>query len=753
MKTRHLTHFIKNWVILLLTLSVNVHGQKTLTIQTGKLTERTDTSTPVINISYEDDGIIVDYKFNTVDLSTPNDTDKSVKLSLSGFSQAEEYGMPSLPQKSDIFFIDKGYDVSLEIIDAKYEDYDIDVLASNSPLIEGLEMTDSGSTVELLPNSDFFPLQPIAINAPQIRRNAKLLNVGISPIQYVADSKTARIFYSLKYKIRYVEKDINNLNSLSIDEYRDLSNVAIPLKEYTSRLKAFGDITVTPSGYLIIAPSEFTEAAQRLAEWKRCIGINAVVETKTVWTQTDIQNTVNRYYENKKFLGRKPLGDSTLEYVVLFGTSDLVETFSDRLMHRPNQWEVIYYDYTTDVPYFCMDGEGDTLPDIYFGRLIAKTKDEADIIVNKVIKYERYGANFGQPFGKGLFLAGFWDNKDDISDGYEDTRFVETVEDIRQHLSNELSKTDYVYQYVGTASPTNWTVDERLNKYDNPGEALPEYMTSPNFDWNGNTQKVIDFWNQGYSFVLGRGHGINGIWGRPDFEGKDALKLSNGDKLPFVFAIYCQSCLFNNTDGVTHSLFVNPNGGSIGSIGASGNCFSGFNDIYTYALFRLLYPKANINPDTLDPEIIEKGQEPWRDYTYEINRAGQLLDLSKILLATYYNETKISPYDLKYPIYLRRVMHCLADPSLKIYTHAINHQNDITVTTSENGVLAQSACSKDGYLTFYNTYTKEIICVPSTMSHFYETPYPEYVVVSFKPIDSTTKVHIGNNANLNYIKQ
>lgn len=731
-------------VTLFAILSSKGQYTKVVDIQKGILLSDTTLCAPEISMHYTDDGIFVSYNFKTARILNSTSEFRSVVWKYDGFPQITIDSMPSLPQRTDLFFIEKGMNVDLEIIESEHEDYNLKAETSRNPILENRPQIVSNGKIEMVSYDGFEPQLPISIGVTQYRKNAQLIPVLVSPVSYDNDEEILRVYHTLTYRVKIISSDLTNeVTPIENCEYEDLCKVATPLRERHNIHKANGIITRTPPGYLIISPSIFREAAEKLAEWKRCTGYNVVCRYYDTWNQNDINSTVKYYYENSAWLGKKPLGESSLEYVLLMGTSDFISSNSHTFM---DSGETI--NYFSDIDYFCMDGEKDKLPDIYYGRLLVNNPEQANVVTEKIINYERNGVSNVSTINDAIFVAGFWDEhidvreEDYISDGYEDTPFVETLENIRQVLKDEFANVDYVYRYNGNLNPTNWTkFTWYCNRY-NPGASLPPYMLTSDFNWKGKVEDTKRYWNKGASLIYVRDHGINGIWGDPNFKSEDADDLTNGDNLPFMFAVYCDSGKLNSAKGVVQNSMYNPKGGLIGAIAASGYSFSGYNDEFLYAASHLLFPQKGIR-SLIGTRL---GLDSWGDYTYPVRNPAKLLDLSWILAI---NHTQQFPQFIDYS---REVYHCIADPSINIYIGALSKFFSLDVTRNDEGVYAENSGTSDGNYTFFNTKTKEIVCVNYVKDFFYETPYADYVVVSFKKENSITKINIGKNAILNYIK-
>lgn len=727
------------FIYLFSSFCINSHAGifKNLTISTGEYKSENSAGSFTRQIEYERDGVVVNYNFDKI-LSVGSAGSETIDLYYPSFNKIYDVGFPSIPERQDVFYIEKNSNIQFEILSSEFEEYELDIeINSGKSQFQSNQMYDSCD------NDGYFPNEQLMISNIEYRRGMQLIYVMVSPVQYNQETHMARIYKSLSYRIRY--QDPTDMELKTADE--ELNLIANPIRNARSKNKITNSyITSVPKGYLIITNDLFRACAEKLAEWKRLMGYKVIVESRDKWSVEDVKNTIEKYYKNESwFVFEKPLGDSTLEFVLFIGAPYYVSTnIKNAIFPGENQY-ISEWIYHTDLPYFCMDGDNDTTPDVYYGRLPVHTIDEATIVVDKIINYERIGSSQTNAFNNVITVAGFWDTEDE-SDGYEDSRFVETVEDIRQHILGETAESNYCYKYVGDYKPTNWTKAPDLYTHPIRGASLPDYMLDSSFDWDGNSDKLFNLLNRGASIVLARGHGGNGKWAKPDFTNQMSSKLTNGDKLPFIFSIYCQTG-YLALDDVTRAMLTNPNGGSIGAIAASERTFSGYNDSFLYGMCHVMFPHRGIRPN-FQYEYYSPDTKMFDQHNYQVRQTGVLMDLGILLMNSHYGSIQSN----RYRTYTREVYHCLSDPSLQLYVGKMNKNNDIEVIRTENGVYASSMYNEYGYMTFYDSKSKNTVCLPSCTSYYYETENPEWVSVSFKLDNSPVKVNNGANVKFNYLK-
>lgn len=107
---------------------------------------------------------------------------------------------------------------------------------------------------------------------------------------------------------------------------------------------------------------------------------------------------------------------------------------------------------------------------------------------------------------------------------------------------------------------------------------------------------IINQFNSGQALVNYSGHGNVDIWGGSVFTSNDAMALTNGNKLPFVFVMDCLNGFFADPvkQGLAESLLKAPNGGAVASFASSGLTTADPQHQMGQKMFELLYQGPSI---------------------------------------------------------------------------------------------------------------------------------------------------------------
>jgi hypothetical protein len=168
------------------------------------------------------------------------------------------------------------------------------------------------------------------------------------------------------------------------------------------------------SDYLVVGPQAFLEVAQPLLDWRRSEGLSVrAVALEEVYSEFGFGES--RPEALQEFLAyayhhwRAP----SLRYVLLLGdaTYDFKNYLGTGVLNQvpPLMVKTTYLWTASDPAYGAVNGD-DILPDVAIGRLPAATVDEARVMVEKILAYERAGPGLAGP---AVLVA---DNPDEAGD-------------------------------------------------------------------------------------------------------------------------------------------------------------------------------------------------------------------------------------------------------------------------------------------------------------------------------------------------
>ncbi len=216
---------------------------------------------------------------------------------------------------------------------------------------------------------------------------AHLLDVSEEPASWLsgADSSSGSLRFRAEGGRSYL--------AVSSDAVRPAEVQQVPASTLRNRRQR--------ADYLVVAPRAFLEVAQPLLDWRRAEGLSVrAVPLEEVYSEFGfgesrpeaIQEFLAYAYHHWQAPSPRYvllLGDGTYDFKNYLGTGVLNQV-------PPLMVKTTYLWTASDPTYGAVNGE-DLLPDVAIGRLPAATVDEARVMVEKILAYERAGPGLAGP--------------------------------------------------------------------------------------------------------------------------------------------------------------------------------------------------------------------------------------------------------------------------------------------------------------------------------------------------------------------
>ena len=295
---------------------------------------------------------------------------------------------------------------------------------------------------------------------------------------------------------------------------------------------------VSGADTLILSPSLFMPALTDLIALRQSQGLLVAVENlQAIYDAFDGRPTpeaIHAYLQNA-YLTWNPRP----AYVLLVGDGSF-----DPKLYRADSKETFLPPYLADVDpwmgetaadnrYALLDGDGDILPDLLVGRLPVNTLAEAQIVVDKIVRYET------DP------MPGGWNSH------------VVFVADDADDAGNFAADAD---QLAAAFVPAPFT-------------PRPIYYTPPTTTVADTRQAILTGWNAGAGLILYNGHSSVRQWAAERlFHRDDVPALRNARQWPVVLEMTCFTGLFHEPGGATldETLLRAVDGGAVAVWGATG---------------------------------------------------------------------------------------------------------------------------------------------------------------------------------------
>ena len=487
-------------------------------------------------------------------------------------------------------------------------------------------------------------------------RGRKLVLVRINPIQYIAKTGELRIHKKLIVEVSYEGGSRSIADS---DKASDFIAKGLVLNYQK------GTRTHRGNDYLIITVKELEKYAKDYAKFKKEQGFNPnVVVLKEGFTPEDVKDAVKKAYPN-------------VVYVLILGDHNLIPLHTASRKHplgdeRCRQLGLADAAVPSDLYYSCVDGD-DYYPDVYLGRIPASNAAQAELLLGKLVKYQK-APNTGA-WRRRFLLCGEFQYQYSNTNTAE-RLFCETAYTIWNSLhkrfvfpsrtvgtgSSGLNHDEYYFRTSKDPSQTDKPGTYRSKIRDANGPVvncrMPDEWTANIVSDSEAKSNVLAFWNEGAFLVQHRDHGSNTGWGKPSLGKTDVQNLKNGDKLPVLFSINCLTGSMDySSDCFVEAVLKNPNGGAVAALGSTRVSYSWWNDRLCDGFYTCMFGTEVY--DCMDEGVKLPTKHPFS------KKLGVILNFGKMYLTLNYPS---NPWGTSYDyteteFYL---FHCIGDPSLEI---------------------------------------------------------------------------------------
>ena len=276
-------------------------------------------------------------------------------------------------------------------------------------------------------------------------------------------------------------------------------------------------------------------------------------------------------------------------------------------------------------------------------------------------------------------------------------RFVQTAEEIRNHLILQSKTVKRVYYAYPDATPKYYN-----NGRYSWGEEIPVELQKPNFLWNGTCWDMNDTLAAGTFCVIYNSHGLKLGWRDPWYHSGHLDYLHNGNKLPVVFSMSCETGCFKDTTCFAEKFLRKDDGGCVAIFAASGDAYSGYDDALIEGMIDAIWPNPNLIPQFPNhQQNVTTTPEP----TYCL---GQILRQGlKRMEETWGNS-----------ILMRRRFHCFGDPSMKIATEVPTIFSNASIIRTSNNITVQTG-EGVAKITFYDHRLDSVACFVGTSAEYH----------------------------------
>lgn len=661
---------------------------KVIDTQTGQIMPDNTSTAALRSVETTDDGIMVTYTFPYIAVdSVMHNGEWHYILSFEDFPESSAPGKPRTPMRRDAFDVPITGDVTLSY-EVEYSSFTFKLIGALTPTFES-----RNEAPEILPlnYTGFYPTEFAALKSVQSFRKTRAAYTLVAPVRYNPSNDIAEIASSIRIRIL-------------IDGNGDAEDYVHKSSAYYSNSKGFNS-EVTDYDYLILTTSEYDEAVNYFADWKKAMGFN-VHTCQSKWSDnSEIKDSID-YYTQKY---------PDIRYLLLVGDHRQVPSMPiDNAVYDSIDKRYKFPYHITDLYYGTKDHKFKDKPDLLRGRIPASTNADAMTVFSKIAAYEYYKYNIDPDFFvHSLHIAEFQDKEDKKSDGYEDVRFVKTSEEILETLRELGADPIRVY---GRTYADNYSdvMPQRYSKsYGCYGQTLPDELLDPNFDWNGNSNKFRAALSKGVFYVLRRGHGSVDSYSTPSYTTTD-VKLENFTPAainltkdlpikqiprPVYFNYTCLTGRFSQSSCLATAQLLKPYGGASCVIAATQVSYTPLNDYLALSAFDA-FLSCKIASKYLKGMNYTNSDKP-------IFRIGEIMDSSLYVM----RKNFVYEDDSLYNRYQYEIFHIFGDPSMMMRTESPTEFRNASIYLDK----ATNTChvktgEGDAYIAFFDKDTDEVKC-------------------------------------------
>ncbi len=447
----------------------------------------------------------------------PGDSVYRLKVVVPGAFPAGAPGLPELPVFSSLVEADAsaGYQLSIRTLDSVVIDLSSEFQAGGMAIAQPSAIKRSRSSAGKPYPASAADQQPsekgaiVSLEQQGTMRGVPIANVSFNPFHYNEAGNSLTVYHSIQFELVPVswapaEAAVSSgpfmriLKSVVRDDARPL------LKRLTS------DEPVT---MVILSDSIFSQSLQPLIRWKTEKGFR-VLEAYTSdpdvgSTYQDIRNYMSRVYHEPAE------GTAPPSYLLIVGDVEHVP------VSQPSG-------QLTDLYYTTFDGPGDYLPEMFHGRISVKNSAELSAIVDKILRYEKYGFPDPSFLNRSILIAGY-----DVS--YASTHGNGQINYAAENYFNMQNGIEAdVYLHPAAA-----TLDREIQTAISSGAALVNYTGHGEyFGWldpSFRLQHADTMKNEGkFGLMIGNGCSTNQFNRSADCFAEAVLKLENRGAVAYI---------------------------------------------------------------------------------------------------------------------------------------------------------------------------------------------------------------------------
>lgn len=609
-------------------------------------------------------------------------TEAFTRWAMPGYSLGGEVGYPQVPVKVELLEIPQGARPVVKIKSQEYKEVSLSDLGVFS-LLYPVQVPVSKSQKEAVPfqmQEDAYRVdmflgdqassqlegdvhQLVRVEELGQMRAQRLGRLIVSPYLYNPVQKKLRIYTHIEFEVYFTDADMAATRQM-YDRYgseaytKVQQNVLNPLDAFSAQVGARDGSSKSglrsanvqrPMRYVIVSDPLFKDSLQKFIEWKTVLGF----DVEAVYTDNpevgNSKESIHAYLKSQ-YDGASEENPAP-DYVLFVGDIDQIPTgyFQGVGWGSSGHFSDLYLCEFT----------GDHFPDVFYGRMSARTVDDLMPQINKTMYMERLQAERSSFLDTCVVIAG-------VDDNFGESHLNPTIDYIYDnYMKDTLERHGYKYPYPASHTKAN--------------------------DIVGNI-------NSGVSVVVYTAHGHNESWSDPYIDNNMVDKMfTNVDKYPLMIGNCCLTGKFDVDKCFGEALLRKKDAGAAVYIGASNSTYFD-HDVYwaigytSYLLEGHVHTYENTGFGSYDALYHTHGEDfgDWAMTASEIVYTGNMA---------------VEKAAQGFEAYYWEVYHVFGDPSYIPYTHKptefpVNHSGEIYIGESQYVVYtephARVSLSQDG---------------------------------------------------------
>ena len=448
------------------------------------------------------------------------------RLMIPGFHSSQREGAPELPMMNRLVAIPHGASARIEVEAVESRLIDLADFGIDTPLMPAQPSMSKSADPESWP----FIYDPSAYQVDKVSqelvriedlgrlRAMDLGRVEVSPVEYYPRANQIRLTESVTFRVIFEGGDRAAGQELMT---RTASPFFEPVYARVSNAKGFHDSYPDRVGdvvtMVIITPAMFETQLQDFVDWKTERGFHVIVGvigTPEVGSSTStIQSYIHDLYNNPD------PGVPAPSFALFVGDVAQCPTFS-------------MGGDATDRPYCAVDG--DTVPDIYYGRFSATNSSQLQAILDKTLMYDQFTMPDPSYLAEVVMIAG-------VDAGYAPT-----------HGNGQIN--------YGTSNYFNVAhgITSHTYLYPASGSSGPQ---------------IISDVSNGVAYVNYTAHGSQTSWSDPSFTQSNVNGLGNSGEYCLAVGNCCLTSTYDYGECFAETWLRAVDKGAIGYIGGSNSTY------------------------------------------------------------------------------------------------------------------------------------------------------------------------------------